>query len=67
MWIASVGSKTLQALEDTATTMQIMRTAGILKIKNTLAPRLLFRLLLSVWGRNLMLNGNVSSITKPMR
>jgi hypothetical protein len=38
--MTKVGSKTLQALEDTATTTQMMKTAGILNMMaKTLVPR----------------------------
>jgi hypothetical protein len=46
-----VGSKTLQALDDTAITRQIMKTAGILKITKTLVPRFPLLLVGLVVGR----------------
>lgn len=51
IWITRVGSKTLQALDDTTITKQTMETTGILNIVNNFVPRCPMLLIWLAFGR----------------
>lgn len=65
MWIISVGSSTLHALEDVTITMQTMQTEGFLKILYSLGPSMLCAIHCLGAGSMHTLNGKLAIIVAP--